>query len=46
MPNAFTLYCAILIIFMVFFNYQGIAYTGLIYGNQNQAQKSANRFHK
>jgi hypothetical protein len=46
LPMIYLGYCALLIVLMTVFNYRGITYYSLVSNNQEQAQKSANHFHK
>lgn len=46
MPKIFNIYCAILIILLGMANYKGIIYSTYLFGEDSQAAKSANQFHK
>jgi hypothetical protein len=46
MPKIYIAYCAVLIILLALANYKGIIYSTYLYGEDSQAAKSANHFHK
>ncbi len=46
MPKYFTIYCAALLIMLVFANYRGIIYSHYLTGQHQQAVKNASYYHK